>query len=182
MFIVVLMMIAGAVIDIGNAYRVHQQLQASADAAAAAGADNLPDTCAALATAAAYQLRRRRQEPDRRSGNRDQHGNRRLLDQPEVLQPGQHRSCHRGRDRAHHVPALIGIDSIPETVHAQACSPCGAMPLDVMIVLDRTGSMSGSKLDSAKQGILAFMKTMDPTIDNVGLAVLPPAPTTLGRM
>ena len=49
-----------------------------------------------------------------------------------------------------------------------------------MIVLDRTGSMSGSKLDSAKQGILAFMKTMDPTIDNVGLAVLPPAPTTLG--
>ena len=73
---------------------------------------------------------------------------------------------------------LIGIDNIPETVHAQACSPCGAVPLDVMIVLDRTGSMTGSKLDSAKQGVLAFMRTMDPTTDNVGLAVLPPAPTS----
>ena len=38
-------------------------------------------------------------------------------------------------------------------MHAQACSPCATTPLDVMIVLDRTGSMAG----------------------NVGLAILPPA-------
>jgi hypothetical protein len=46
-----------------------------------------------------------------------------------------------------------------------------------MVVLDRTGSMSSNnKLTQAKAGINAFMKTMDPTLDNVGLAVLPPAP------
>jgi hypothetical protein len=44
-------------------------------------------------------------------------------------------------------------------------------------VLDRTGSMNDSnKLTNAKQGILAFLGSLDPTIDNVGLAVLPPAP------
>ena len=36
---------------------------------------------------------------------------------------------------------LIGIKSIPVKVHATACSPCNAVPLDVMFVFDRTGSM-----------------------------------------
>ena len=52
--IVVIVAIAGMVIDLGNAYRVHQQLQATADAAAAAGADNLPSTPNAIAAAARY--------------------------------------------------------------------------------------------------------------------------------
>jgi hypothetical protein len=72
---------------------------------------------------------------------------------------------------------LMGVDSIPETVHATACSPCGGVPLDIMVVLDRTGSMNdNNKLTNAKQGVLAFLGSLDPTIDNVGLAVLPPAP------
>jgi hypothetical protein len=73
---------------------------------------------------------------------------------------------------------LLGFPTLTLKAHAQACSPCGGVPLDVMIVLDRTGSMSQSnKLTQAKAGITAFMKTMDPTLDYVGLAVLPPAPT-----
>jgi Flp pilus assembly protein TadG len=36
-----LLLVAGFTIDIGNAYRVKQSLQASADAASAAGAGNL---------------------------------------------------------------------------------------------------------------------------------------------
>ena len=73
---------------------------------------------------------------------------------------------------------LFGINTITETAKSQACSPCGGAPLDVMIVLDRTGSMSNNnKLVNAKAGIMAFMNTMDPAVDNVGLAVLPPAPT-----
>ena len=73
---------------------------------------------------------------------------------------------------------LLGFDTITLKAHAQACSPCGGLPLDVMIVLDRTGSMSASnKLPQAKAGIMAFLNTMDPTVDNVGLAVLPPAPS-----
>jgi hypothetical protein len=75
---------------------------------------------------------------------------------------------------------IVGINSISESVHAQACSPCGGLPLDVMIVLDRTGSMlqPSSKLANAKAGILSFLTGMDPTIDNVGLVVLPPATST----
>jgi hypothetical protein len=74
---------------------------------------------------------------------------------------------------------VLGFDTITLKAHAQACSPCGGLPLDVMIVLDRTGSMSASsKMPQAKAGIMAFLSTMDPTVDNVGLAVLPPAPST----
>ena len=73
---------------------------------------------------------------------------------------------------------MIGIDTIPITVHSQACSPCGGKPLDIMVVLDRTGSMQGEKLDVAKDGIKAFLSTMDTGLDNVGLAVLPPATNT----
>jgi hypothetical protein len=74
---------------------------------------------------------------------------------------------------------LLGFSTVQLKAHAQACSPCGGVPLDVMVVLDRTGSMGqNNKLTQAKAGINAFMKTMDPTLDNVGLAVLPPAPST----
>ena len=45
---------------------------------------------------------------------------------------------------------VIGIDTIPITVHSQACSPCGGKPLDIMVVLDRTGSMDGSKPGTAR--------------------------------
>jgi hypothetical protein len=60
-------------------------------------------------------------------------------------------------------------------VHSQACSPCGALPLDIVMVLDRTGSMAGQKLVNAKQGVTPFLDDLDPAIDNVGLVVLHPA-------
>ncbi len=177
-FIIVLMITAGAVIDLGNAYRVHQQLQASADAAAAAGAGNLPDTSAALAAASAYSSADDGKNPIVGAGTITTTATADCSTSRKFCNPAN--TVHVTEDA--NVPTtflrLIGIDNIPETVHAQACSPCGAVPLDVMIVLDRTGSMTGSKLDSAKQGILAFMRTMDPTTDNVGLAVLPPAPSS----
>ena len=177
-FIVVLMVTAGAVIDLGNAYRVHQQLQASADAAAAAGAGNLPDTSAALAAATAFSSADDGKNPIVGAGTVTTTVQADCSTSQKFCNPAN--TVHVTEDAS--VPTtflrVIGIDTIPETVHAQACSPCGAVPLDVMIVLDRTGSMSGSKLDSAKQGVLAFMKTMDPTTDDVGLAVLPPAPSS----
>ena len=36
---------------------------------------------------------------------------------------------------------ILGIDSLKVNATATACSPCSAKPLDVMLVLDRTGSM-----------------------------------------
>jgi Putative Flp pilus-assembly TadE/G-like/von Willebrand factor type A domain len=176
---VILLAIAGMVIDIGNAYRVHQQLQATADAAAAAGADNLPSTGNAVSAAATYSA-----AP----------GGKNTITGAGTVTESAYTDCStdpvhcQGANTVHvtetaNVPTtflrLLGISSFKQTVKASACSPCGGAPLDVMIVLDRTGSMSANnKMANAKQGILAFLGSMDPAVDNVGLVLLPPAPSS----
>ncbi len=53
--------------------------------------------------------------------------------------------------------------------------PCGeppSVPLDVIIILDRTPSMSWSELNDAKNGAYAVLELFDPEIQHVGLAVL----------
>jgi hypothetical protein len=80
---------------------------------------------------------------------------------------------------------VLGIDSFTVHATATACSPCGEKPLDVMLVLDRSGSMctdpSGradpacTDMENARQGMRTFLGFMNPALDHVGLAVLPPA-------
>ena len=147
--IVVLVSMAGAVIDLGNAWRVHEQLQASADAAAAAGADNLPNQLAAVAAAKDYSSTAGGKNPIKGVGS---------------VTTAAYADC--STDPAHcdgantvHVTesvpvkttflGLLGINSINETAKASACSPCGGAPLDVMIVLDRTGSMTAPAIDTS---------------------------------
>jgi Putative Flp pilus-assembly TadE/G-like len=187
-FMFTMLIFAGLVIDIGNAYRVQQALQASADASAAAGAGQLTLSYPPVAATATSQA----QKYGSQSG-----GSNPISGVPagNVTQtvavtcaPQVGYNCTSGYpntvtvDETANVPTylirLLGFNTISLKAHAQACSPCGGVPLDVMIVLDRTGSMGASnKLPQAKAGITAFMNTMDPTLDNVGLAVLPPAPS-----
>jgi hypothetical protein len=85
---------------------------------------------------------------------------------------------------------LLGIDHFDIKVKATACSPCGTKPLDIMLVLDRTGSMcqdhwgnsdpNCTDLKNAKAGMKTFLGYMDPNQQRVGLAVLPPA-TSIGN-
>ena len=81
---------------------------------------------------------------------------------------------------------ILGIDKLNVKVSTTACSPCSAKPLDIMIVLDRTGSMCDAPgddrpsnkcedLGQARAGVRTFVSLMDPKIDRVGLAVTPPA-------
>jgi Putative Flp pilus-assembly TadE/G-like/von Willebrand factor type A domain len=188
-FMFTLLIFAGLVIDLGNAYRVQRALQASADAAAAGGAGELtmaypPNVGDATAAAVRYGSQPGGENPIpgvpgsdvNESVNVDcetQAGFNCTLGHPNTVTV----------DETARVPTyllkLLGFDSITLKAHAQACSPCGGLPLDVMIVLDRTGSMdSSNKMPQAKAGIMAFLSTMDPSVDNVGLAVLPPAPST----
>ncbi len=188
-FMLSILIFAGLVIDLGNAYRVQQALQASADAAAAGGAGQLtvayPPNVGNATTAA--------QHYGSESGGVNPIGGVPASDVTESVsvdcQKQDGYDCTNGLpntvtvDETAKAPtyllSLLGFSSITLKAHAQACSPCGGTPLDVMIVLDRTGSMnSSSKLPQAKDGILEFLSTMDPAIDNVGLAVLPPAPST----
>jgi hypothetical protein len=80
---------------------------------------------------------------------------------------------------------VLGIDSFTVHSRATACSPCGARALDIMLALDRTGSMcqdhngnadpACTDLNNARQGMKTFLGYLDPSIDRVGLAVFPPA-------
>jgi hypothetical protein len=187
-FMFTILIFAGLVIDLGNAYRVQQALQASADASAAGGAGELTLTyppIAANATAAAQKYGSQSGGENPITGVPASNVTQSVVVDCEK-QAGF--NCTSGNpntvtvDETAKVPTyllkLLGFDTITLKAHAQACSPCGGLPLDVMIVLDRTGSMSDSnKLPKAKAGIMAFLNTMDPTVDNVGLAVLPPAPS-----
>lgn len=180
-FMFVLMLMSGFVIDLGNVYRVRGQLQASTDAAATAAADQLPNPGMAVSMAHVYSG-----EPGSRNpipGVHDVHLNvsTNCNTSPEFCNPANTVTVDQTAKVNTFFLGLIGIHEVPVTVHAQACSPCGAMPLDVMVVLDRTGSMSGQKLYNAEKGIEAFLTTMDPAVDNVGLAVLPPAANSGAR-
>jgi len=72
---------------------------------------------------------------------------------------------------------LLGLSPVEITAsRTGACKgPCGAppkVPLDVIIILDRTGSMSPSDLAAAKEGALAILEIFNPEFQHVGLAVL----------
>jgi hypothetical protein len=183
-----ILIFAGLVIDLGNAYRVQRALQASADAAAAGGAGELTlsypaNVGNATAAAVRYGSQSGGENPIPGVPGGDVTEN---VDVDCEAQAGY--NCTLGQpntvtvNETAKVPTyllkLLGFDTITLKAHAQACSPCGGLPLDVMIVLDRTESMdASSKMPKAKDGIKAFLSTMDPSVDNVGLAVLPPAPS-----
>jgi hypothetical protein len=84
---------------------------------------------------------------------------------------------------------VLGFDSFTVHAKATACSPCAAKPLDIMIVLDRTGSMcqlslptgvvqdpACTDLNYARQGIKSFLGFFDESLDRIGLGVFPPTP------
>jgi hypothetical protein len=58
-----------------------------------------------------------------------------------------------------------------------------ALPLDIMVVVDRTGSMCTpcSKIQEAKAGVLEFLQAMRPSVDMIGLELLPPATSVASR-
>jgi hypothetical protein len=62
------------------------------------------------------------------------------------------------------------------SVQAASCKGlCGgpSSPLDVALVLDRTASMTPTDVANVKTGALALLSAYDPTVQHVGLVVLP---------
>ena len=186
--LIVMLGFAALVIDVGYAYYAHRQLQASADAAALAGAQELPNQGSAEAVAKAYSSS---------LGSKNEHH-----DIPGVTTTVTTKCITSipGCDPVNAVvvleqaptktffAGLLGIDSFKIKATSTACSPCGIKPLDVMMVLDRTGSMCQTStgasdpactdLNNAREGMKTFLTYMEPTIQWVGLTVLPPATGT----
>jgi hypothetical protein len=178
---VVLIAMAGFAIDVGHAYLVQRQLQSAVDAAALAGAQELPSVQTAKDVAVAYGPTPGPNRPNAVTSVDD------AITDPPVVKCVVTYGCssRRGRNNAIQVSAsavvptifakVIGQDSFTVHARATACSPCMAKKFDIMIVLDRTGSMQGADLTNAKDGIRQFLLAMDPALDAVGLAVFPPA-------
>ncbi len=177
LFMIILLGFCALVIDVGHAYLAQRRLQSSVDAAALAGADALPNIANAHVVAGQYG----------NGGNNTPTG----VDSVQMNVSTKCLSWIPGCTTANAVTVketgtintvfggLFGITSFKVDASATACSPCGSKPLDIMLLLDRTGSMCApdcTALNDAKDAMKTFLGFMDPSLDHVGLAVLPPAP------
>lgn len=80
---------------------------------------------------------------------------------------------------------VIGIDSgDTQTVTTAACvGPCGAAasgPVDLALIVDRTGSMNAADLAAAKAGANEVLKIYDPANQYIAFGILGPSRTTSG--
>lgn len=186
-----MLVMVALVVDIGKAYLVQRQLQAGVDAAALAGAQHLPDPTEATTVAQEYGPSTGSKNEVDIGGNVTTTVTMRCVSSAPGCSPTTNAynavNVKATSDVGMLFAKILGIDKLKVKAQATACSPCTAKPLDIMLVLDRTGSMcqffpgpggndpNCTDLNNAKDGIETFLSFMDPTIDKVGLALFPPA-------
>ncbi len=184
---VVLLGMFGLAIDVGRAYFTQRALQASADAAALAGAQELPDPGSSMSVAHTYSGATGGRNETKGVDGVSTNVTTRCLKSAPGCEPVNAVVVEQSAQVETLFARVLGIDSFDVDVKATACSPCAAKPLDIMLVLDRTGSMcqtssgasdpSCTDLNNAREGMKTFLGFMDPSIDWVGLAVFPPGTT-----
>lgn len=185
-FMVVLLGFCALALDVGHAYLTTRHLQASVDAAALAGAQMLPNVTQASLLATEYGPAGLN-VPGDASGVQMTLSTKCLASAPGCA-PANAVVIRATASVPTVFGGLVGFSSFAVHATATACSPCGERPLDVMLVLDRTGSMctdsngaadpACTDMENAREGMKTFLQYLDPSIDHVGLAVLPP-PTSI---
>lgn len=188
--LVVLLGMAAMVVDVGYAYYVQRSLQASVDAAALAGAQELPNPGNAVSRAHEYSGS---------AGAKNYRSNIPGINTVVTTKCISVAPCAPVNaivvTESVTIPTkfarVLGIDNFTANAKATACNPCASAPLDVVIALDRTGSMcqdssgnsdpSCTDLNNAKSGIQTFLQIMHPAVDKVGLVVFPPASSLSNR-
>jgi Flp pilus assembly protein TadG len=183
--LVVLLGMAAFVIDIGYVYYTHRSLQASADAAALAGAQELPDPTRAAQVAAEYTA-----VDGAKNARGDVNGvtttiTTKCLTSIPGCDPVNAVVVVEKAPTKTFFAGVLGINAFNIKATSTACSPCGVKPIDLMLVLDRTGSMcqfsNGSSdpgctdLNNAKEGMRTLLGFLDSKTQWAGLTVLPPA-------
>jgi Flp pilus assembly protein TadG len=176
----------GLAVDIGYAYYSQRTLQSSADAAALAGASQLPNLPGAVGTASQYGATgggKNAVNSGGISGVTESVAEKCVASLPGCA-PDNAVVVDESGSSSTFFLKLFGVNSIPIRVESTACGPCADRPADIVIVFDRTGSMcwtwSGAndpactKLNAAKSGIETMLTAFDPSVDHVGLVVLPP--------
>jgi hypothetical protein len=185
LFLFVLLGMAAMVIDVGYAYYAHRSLQAQADAAALAGAQELPDP--ARAEAVAYEYSGEAGAKNARDNVRDVsvEVRTRCLTRIPGCDPVNAVTVTERAQINTLFAGVLGIEKFNLSARSTACSPCGVKPLDLMLVLDRTGSMcqdhwgrddpNCTDLKNAQEGMRTFLSMFSSGTQWVGLAGLPPA-------
>jgi hypothetical protein len=183
--IVALLALSAFAVDVGYVYFAHRSLQSSADAAALAGAQQLPDTGQALATAEAYGTGAEGKNQLHNIGDVSETITTKCLSSLPGCNPANAVVAEESAEVPTFFARVLGIDSFKVKAKATACSYCGVKPLDIMLVVDRTGSMcmdhygnsdpSCSDMNHEKAALKEFLGFLEPARQRVGLAVFPPA-------
>jgi hypothetical protein len=175
-------------IDVGFAYYGKRQLQAATDAAALAGAQDLPNVTLAEQTARDYA----EDNMPKNLGDHDFTYETKCTN-TSVIAAGCSPSVNpnalvvSGTAKTDAWFARIfGIDHFNVSAHASACSPCSSTPVDIVIAIDRTGSMCTPKgpggecddLDNAKDGVRTMLGMLQPPNAEVGMVAFPPVEST----
>jgi hypothetical protein len=186
LLLVIMLVCVALVVDIGHAMLVQRQLQAGVDAAALAGAQDLPDGAVARSTAMSYSPTPGDKNAVNTIKNADTTVDVRCITSIPGCGTRYGGSNALTVESSARVPTffgrIIGVKDLTVRAKATACFPCSVRPLDIMLILDRTASMCDTTqngkcvdLEAARDGIATFISLMDPKLDRVGLAVLPPA-------
>jgi Flp pilus assembly protein TadG len=184
--LVVLLGISAFAIDIGYAYYAKRQLQSAVDAAALAGAQDLPNATNAIATAQSYA-----------AANTPSNVSFTLTYETKctataVIATGCSAAVNPNAlvvtataTTTTWFSGLFGIKHLDVSTHANACSPCSSTPVDIVVAIDRTGSMcdqtdSGGcrDLNNAKDGVRTMLRILNPPYAEVGMVAFPPVQAT----
>jgi hypothetical protein len=189
--LVALLAMSAFAIDVGYLYWNQRDLQASADAAALAGAMELPDASASVQVAKQYGTGATGKNHDPRVTGVTESVTTKCLTSIPGCDPVNAVQVEESATVKTFFMRVFGKDFADVHVRATACSPCGIKPLDIVLVLDRTGSMcqdsrgrsdpSCTDLNNARDGMKTFLGFLDAKIDWVGLTVLPPAASVGSR-
>jgi hypothetical protein len=180
---VVILGFAAMAVDVGYWFSQKGEVQKAVDAAALAGAQELPDDyVAAEAKTREYLLKN---GVDEAKGDTVSITFRCTSTYLIACKPATNHwdtiVVRVERPAEAYFARVFGIqEALIRDVHAAGCNgPCGGaayQPVDVVQILDRTGSMTlnGSpKLANAKAGARALLEYFQPSLQRVGLAVLP---------
>ena len=185
--LVALLGVAAFSIDVGYAYYAKRQLQSATDAAALAGAQDLPNATTAIATATNYA---QDNTPANLSFNFTYTT---TCTATAILATGCVATVNPNQLTVAGTAStntwfakIFGINHFDVSTHANACSPCSSTPVDIVIAVDRTGSMcsptdsSGNciDLDNAKDGIRTMLTDLNPPYAQIGMVAFPPVQTT----
>jgi hypothetical protein len=175
-----LLAISALIMNVGYSWYAKRQAQAQVDAAVLAAAQELPDT--AKATQLANDYLAKNPLPGGVTGGTPTITFTHLQNSRNGAPVNKVTISENGT-----IPSLfgnfVGLTSFNYSVNANACEPCGNKKFDIMLVVDRTGSMCDVSsncvdLNNAKTGMRELFATMDAKLDSIGIVAFPPVPVT----